>query len=153
MNCKRWINILIKDLRYCLLFITSLATIANASMVYADDITDRIGYAEFRLHCAVCHGRDGMGAGSIAGLLNVTADQLDLSKISERNNKIYPFRKVFEIIDGRQNISAHGERLMPIWGERYSIQASEKYGPYGSESVIRGRILELVYFINGIQRY
>ena len=115
-------------------------------------LEDRIGYAEFKLHCAVCHGVDGGGAGSIAGLLNVTAQQLDLTKIKQRNNGDYPYRKVFEIIDGRQNIAAHGERMMPIWGDRYSINAGQKYGPYGSEAVIRGRILELVYFIQGIQK-
>ena len=138
--------------RRCLVWIIAVVTITSASMANAEDISDQIGHAEFRLHCAVCHGTNGTGAGSIAGLLNVTADQLDLTKISERNGNKYPYRMVFEIIDGRQHIAAHGERMMPIWGERYSIQASVKYGPYGSESVIRGRILELVYFINGIQR-
>ena len=115
-------------------------------------LEDRIGYAEFKLHCAVCHGVDGGGAGSIAGLLNVTAAQLDLTKIKLRNDGEYPYRQVFEIIDGRQNIAAHGDRMMPVWGDRYSIDAGQKYGPYGSESVIRGRILELVYFIQGIQQ-
>ncbi len=110
-----------------------------------------IGTAEFRLHCAVCHGTNGSGAGSIAGLLNVKSEQLDLTQIKKRNNNEYPYERVYQVIDGRQNIDAHGESMMPVWGDRYSVDAGTKYGPYGNEAVIHGRILELVYFIQGIQ--
>lgn len=146
---ERYSNKAISLSKYCIL---SCISLFFASSAIAEDLSDRIGYAEFRLHCAVCHGRSGAGAGSIAGLLNVTADQLDLTRISQRNNGKYPFRNIFEVIDGRQNVAAHGERLMPVWGDRYSFASGDKYGPYGSEEIIRGRILELVYFINGIQK-
>ena len=48
-------------------------------------------------------------------------------------------------------MSGHGVRDMPIWGGRYQEEAGEMYGPYGGEVVVRGRILELVYYLQSIQ--
>ena len=78
---------------------------------------DLIGSEEFRLHCAACHGVGGKGNGPIAALLNVSPG--DLTVISKKNDGVYPFLNVFHIIDGRQSITAHGDRTMPLWGERY----------------------------------
>jgi len=139
-------------IRMLLLAGSSVLFAFQAVHAQSTNYQDEIGYAEFRLHCAACHGVDGSGTGSIAGLLNVTAEKLDLTDLKKNNNGEYPFRLVFEVIDGRQNVAAHGERLMPVWGDRYSIDAGDKYGPYGSESVINGRILELVYFIQSVQK-
>lgn len=124
--------------------------IIGITSVFAQD--DPIGFAEYRLHCAVCHGVTGEGEGSISGLLNAKPEDLDLTRIASDNNGKYPYRMIFQIIDGRQNVAAHGERMMPIWGDRYSIEASAEYGPYGAKKVIHGRILELLYFIQGIQK-
>jgi hypothetical protein len=55
---------------------------------------------------------------------------------------------VYGIIDGRNDIKAHGTRDMPIWGEEFRLQAGSSSI---AQSEVRGRILELVYFLQSIQ--
>jgi hypothetical protein len=43
-----------------------------------------------------------------------------LTAIPKRNAGVFPFNRVFETADGRQDIGAHGVRDMPIWGFRYN---------------------------------
>jgi hypothetical protein len=41
---------------------------------------------------------------------------------------------------------------VPIWGDRYKAEAAVKYGPYNTETVVRGRILELAQYLEAIQQ-
>ena len=46
----------------------------------------------------------------------------------------------------------HGERGMPIWGARYAEEDYQRYGTaFGGEDVVRGRILQLVYYLQSLQ--
>ncbi|MBR9869241.1 MAG: cytochrome c [Oceanospirillales bacterium] len=116
-----------------------------------------IGADEFRRSCVSCHGIGGKGDGPMAEFL--TPKPADLTVIAKNNNGQYPamrtgqypFFRVFQIIDGRTLVSGHGDRVMPVWGSRYKEEAGDMYGPMGSEKAIRGRILELVYYIQQIQ--
>jgi len=117
-----------------------------------------IGADEFRTSCVSCHGVDGKGDGPMAKFL--TPKPADLTVLAKNNNGQYPamrtgqypFFRVFQIIDGRTVVSGHGDRAMPVWGSRYKMEQGDKYGgPMGSEKAIRGRILELVYYIQQIQ--
>jgi mono/diheme cytochrome c family protein len=105
---------------------------------------------EYRASCQSCHGTSGQGDGPVAPSLKVKPS--DLTTLSKRNDGKFPFLKVFQTIDGRAIVPAHGTRDMPIWGQRYSQDIGEKYGPYGGETAIRARLLELVYYIQSIQR-
>ena len=61
--------------------------------------------------------------------------------------------KVYQTIDGRVTVPGHGTREMPIWGARYAEEDYERYGTaFGAEDVVRGRILQLVYFIQSLQQ-
>jgi mono/diheme cytochrome c family protein len=104
---------------------------------------------EFRNSCASCHGEDGKGAGFLVRVFQ-GIDPGDLTQLSKNNNGTFPFLKVFQVIDGRTQVSAHGDRTMPVWGDRYKVDA-EKLGSYGSEVAVRARVLELVYYIQSIQ--
>jgi mono/diheme cytochrome c family protein len=116
-----------------------------------------IGADEFLASCSSCHGISGKGDGPIAQFL--TPKPTDLTQLAKNNHGLYPslgsgnypFQRVFQVIDGRTLVSGHGDREMPVWGSRYKMEAGEKYGPMGSEKVIRGRVLELVYYIQTIQ--
>ena len=55
------------------------------------------------------------------------------------------------MIDGRTLVSGHGDRVMLVSGSCYKREEGDKYGPMGAEKVIRGRVLELVYYIQTIQ--
>lgn len=106
---------------------------------------------EFINSCASCHGEDGKGAGFLTRVFR-GVNPGDLTQLTKNNTeKVFPFLDVFHVIDGRTQVSAHGDRKMPVWGDRYEVQAGDKYGPYGSEPVVRARVLELVYYIQSIQ--
>lgn len=104
---------------------------------------------EFMNSCAVCHGASGRGDGNLVNFLNVKPT--DLTKLSANNDGKFPFLEVFQVVDGRTMVSGHGERDMPVWGRRYQDDVGETFGPYGGETAVRARILELVYYIQSIQ--
>ena len=68
-----------------------------------------------------------------------------------RNGKI-PSDQVFQIIDGRAEVAAHGDRKMPVWGNRYMAEAMTRLGPGPmNEFIVQKRVLELVYYLQSIQ--
>ena len=108
------------------------------------------GKREYDSNCAVCHGRAGKGDGPYAGLLNIKV--ADLTTLSQRNNGMFPFLWVQEVIDGRQNFTAHGPSEMPIWGLDYLAKARESYmDPYEAEAYVRMRILALTEYLYRLQ--
>jgi mono/diheme cytochrome c family protein len=115
--------------------------------------TDRFitGSIEFRTSCASCHGIDGRGNGPVSKFL--TPKPSDLTLLTKRNGGEYPFLEVFKMIDGREEVAAHGDREMPVWGNRYRLEeAAKEYGWVPIEEIVMGRILALVYAIQLIQQ-
>ncbi len=111
-----------------------------------------MGKAEYQLACAICHGDNGKGDGEMVRYLNIKPT--NLTQLAKANDGKYPFMKVFETIDGRNVVKAHGEGPMPIWGDRYKVEATETGGGItkGSEAeYVRGRILELTYYLQTLQ--
>ncbi len=81
-------------------------------------------------------------------MLNVRVP--DLAGISARNDGVFPFVNVFQIIDGRAQIKAHGDP-MPLFGARYKREVGDTMGPFGSEVEVRARVLELALYLQSIQ--
>jgi mono/diheme cytochrome c family protein len=121
---------------------------------------DTIGADEYRISCLSCHGVGGRGDGPLAQYL--TVKPTDLTQLATNNGGqypnlkagTYPFLRVYQIIDGRADVALHGDRAMPVWGNRYLAEQPGGVTPYGGayEKVVRGRILELVYYIQSIQQ-
>lgn len=122
-------------------------------MTYAQEEmgTESIGKMEFQKNCGSCHGVGGKGDGPLVEFL--TQKPGDLTTISKRNNGVYPQKKVYNWIRDPEGIRVHGTAEMPIWGQRYSEEIIEAYGPdyTGPGSSVRQRILELVFYIGNIQ--
>ncbi|MGA6935856.1 MAG: cytochrome c, partial [Pseudolabrys sp.] len=72
------------------------------------------GKIEFLSSCGACHGSDAKGKGPIADQLKVTP--ADLTQLAKKNGGVFPSNAVYEKIDGRQEVQAHGRRDMPVWG-------------------------------------
>lgn len=104
------------------------------------------GKPVFEQYCATCHGRDAKGGGVASNLL--TVKPADLTQISKNNNGAFPFWRMYRVIDGRDEVRAHGTRDMPIWGTEFQMQAASSPAV---QSQVRGRILELVYYLQSIQ--
>lgn len=121
---------------------------------------DTIGADEYRTSCLSCHGVGGRGDGPLAQFL--TVKPTDLTALARNNGGqypnlkagTYPFLRVYQVIDGRAVVAVHGERAMPVWGNRYLAEQPAGLGPYGPayEKLVRARILELVYYIQSIQQ-
>jgi mono/diheme cytochrome c family protein len=106
---------------------------------------------EFRNSCASCHGTDGKGAGFLTRLFR-GVDPGDLTQLAKNNGGEFPSDKVFQVIDGRAEVAAHGDRKMPVWGDRYMAESMTRTGPGPmNDFVVRKRVLELVYYIQSIQ--
>ena len=126
----------------------ALSTAMLCGIAQAEE--DTIGSDEYRISCLNCHGVGGRGDGPLAKFL--TVKPTDLTSLAKNNGGEYPYLKVFLMIDGREDVAAHGERSMPVWGNRYRKDAEHVYGPFGGEEVVHGRILELVYYIHSLQQ-
>ena len=110
------------------------------------------GKYEYGTQCAVCHGVSGGGEGPYSGYLNKAIP--DLTTLSKRNGGVFPFARVYETIDGRQALVAHGPKEMPIWGPRYRVESGESfYDDFRAspEVFVRARILALTEYIYRLQ--
>jgi mono/diheme cytochrome c family protein len=126
------------------------AAVAATSTVIAADKID-IGKREYDANCAVCHGLDAKGDGFYRPYL--TKSPTDLTVLAKQNGGVFPMARVYDVIDGRNVVTAHGSREMPIWGRSYSIKAAEYYMdvPYDSDAYVRARILALAEYLNRVQ--
>jgi mono/diheme cytochrome c family protein len=102
------------------------------------------GEALFATHCAACHGREGEGGGPVASVMNVTTP--NLRALAKRNGGAFPAEAVAAYIDGRKQVAAHGDRVMPVWGDLL-----QTVGDKNGEESARARINALVAFIERLQ--
>jgi mono/diheme cytochrome c family protein len=118
----------------------------GAGMAQQEEVA-KAGRPAYEQYCAVCHGREGKGDGGAASLL--TVKPADLTQLSKNNDGTFPFWQVYRVIDGREEeIRGHGARDMPIWGQEFRLQAGSSAM---AQSQVRGRILELIYYLESIQ--
>lgn len=108
-----------------------------------------VGEAEYRIACANCHGETGQGDGPLAEFLSVAVP--DLTVLAANNSGQFPFLQTMMVIDGRTGVRGHGGP-MPVWGDRYERDALGLAGVYGTELIVRGRLVALVEYLAGLQR-
>ncbi|MEQ1575036.1 MAG: c-type cytochrome [Vicinamibacterales bacterium] len=123
------------------LVIHSKAQASNAQDVQR--LTDSLtGADSFDLYCASCHGRGGLGDGSVAPALR--ARPADLTTLARRNNGAFPRDRVREFIAGAgRTPAAHGTTEMPVWGSLFRA--------FEADARARLRIENLVSHIESIQ--
>jgi mono/diheme cytochrome c family protein len=120
-----------------------LAAMAAMSAQAADDKVAASGKERFNQYCAVCHGSSAKGDGPFAPLM--TTKPTDLTMLAKNNNGEFPFGKVYETIDGRSMLTAHGTTDMPMWGQELKDKG------LASETELRGRLVETVIYLQSIQ--
>jgi mono/diheme cytochrome c family protein len=106
----------------------------------ADDTGARL----YLNHCAACHGDDGEGSGPVAASMRVTMP--NLRTLAQRNGGAFPADSVTAYIDGRNVQAAHGDRLMPIWGD---VFRGAEQGT--AQRTVRRRIAAVVDFVATLQ--
>lgn len=124
------------------LVIAALATLATSA--FAAEPAKTLGQREYEGHCAVCHGVNGKGDGPYAGI--VETKMPDLTLLSKKNSGVFPVDRIYGTIEGAPAPKAHGTRMMPIWGQRYRLEAAEFYPelPYDERTFVRVRINALI---------
>ena len=110
-----------------------------------------LGKEEYEATCAVCHGLTGKGDGIYVKQLKEGAAVPNLTELSKNNASVFPSTRLYEIIDGRQYVKAHGPREMPIWGTEYKVRSSHVISTLNSEKFVRARILALIDYIHSLQ--
>jgi mono/diheme cytochrome c family protein len=125
----------------------------DVAHVYAESSSSEFGEKEYLRSCASCHGRTGKGDGPIAESLK--RRPTDLTRLSEGNKGVFPFARIYEVVDGRFNVMVHGPRDMPIWGELYTREMTSR-APRDTpkefiDALARARILTLVEYIFALQ--
>ena len=132
---------------------TALAAASGYAHAQAPMSAD-FGRFLYRENCAACHGIGGKGDGPLGGKVD-TRGGADLTQLAKANNGVFPVERAYEIIDGRQEIVAHGSRDMPVWGttflERVASEGSVEL-PWGREFYVRVRVLALVDYLNRLQQ-
>jgi mono/diheme cytochrome c family protein len=128
-----------------------------ASGALAQPVSD-IGKAEYQSNCASCHGVSGKGDGPVAPSLAVKPS--NLTTLAKKNGGVFPTQRVFEIIDGRQDVKAHGPRTMPVWGKEFQKNVPSLYVPQPGgaiysrnyrNAIVNAKIISLVDYLYRIQ--
>ena len=101
------------------------------------------GKAMFETYCTPCHGKEGKGDGPAAAALKTKP--ADLTGLSARNGGTFPNDKVRRFIEGRETVTGHGTREMPIWGGLFT-------GLDRDSDMARIRIANLADYLKTIQR-
>jgi mono/diheme cytochrome c family protein len=97
----------------------------------------------YQKYCTECHGE----SADAALLASLKTAPPDLTKILERRNiSDFPLQEIAQIIDGRREIAAHGDREMPVWGN--DLKDKENLATDGE---LRGKLGELVAYLMSIQ--
>ena len=104
------------------------------------------GRVTYLRYCASCHGVHGDGRGPVARAL--TFRPADLRELSRRYGSPLDPERLAAVIDGRTEVEAHGERDMPVWGERFDLPPDD----VSRERAITQHIAELRAYLETIQR-
>jgi mono/diheme cytochrome c family protein len=118
-----------------------------------------LGKHEYESNCAVCHGATAKGDGPFMRFMAYKGRGVaDLTALAKRNGGVFPFQRVYEYIDGTQDLEVHGPRTMPIWGKDYMRQARDEYrdenymmAPFDPQRYTASRILALTDYLNRLQ--
>lgn len=131
--------------------LSAFVFVCLAGTVSAEKVS--IGEAEYQNNCATCHGVKGDGDGPFTEFLK--GGSAALSTLSKNNGGVFPFERVYQTIDGRNDVKSHGPREMPVWGKDYTAGSVETnasfFGEWYGENILNARILALIDYINTLQ--
>ena len=125
------------------------AALIATTTANADPLNTSAGAGKkiFEANCASCHGSDAHGGGPVSKSLAIKP--ADLTLIAARRGGKFDDEEIVRKIDGREEIGAHGNRDMPVWGRVFSKNAgADSIG----EEVNQGNLLALVDYLKSLQR-
>ena len=131
----------------------ALIAIGVGAFLSAEAQAISLGEFEYRNSCAQCHGLSGKGDGPVASSLKKVPP--DLTVLQKSNGGIFPVTKAYSIIEGTVDVSVHGSRDMPVWGNRFRTRIkydeNEGFSPADTDEYVTTRILALIEYLSTIQ--
>ncbi len=103
----------------------------------------------FQKFCTPCHGPQAMGNGPKAK--NLVPKPANLTTLQKRNEGTFPFWQAYRMIDGREPLESHGSREMPVFGVWFQIPDDEVSIETQWADQVRGRIWQLLSYLESIQ--
>ena len=139
---------------FAVILIVAWAAVGAASIARAEGARE-LSKAEFNKSCAQCHGVTGKGDGPLG--MYLTKAPADLTKLSQQSGGVFPFARLYDVIDGRSEVLAHGPREMPVWGDAYTQEMQNRWptdvlSEALIQTVARMRILMLIEYISTLQK-
>lgn len=134
---------------HLLIYFTMLFTISTHTFASEYDQALIKGKDTFIKNCSICHGETAKGNGIFAELLNIPT--ANLTQLSNTNENRFPYKEIYLIIDGREQVKEHGDRYMPIWGERFNKDNWQHISEKHADTIVRGKIFELMLYLESIQ--
>lgn len=117
--------------------------LALVLLLSPDRASAQTGKMDFQNYCAQCHGENGKGGKGA----HITGP--DLTLLSRKNGGKFPFKEVYEVVDGRKQAAAHQRLLdMPLWGVYFQPQGVSEHA---SEAKVKSRITDLVSYVQSLQ--
>lgn len=125
------------------------AIVGYAGAATAQDMS--LGEFEYQNSCAACHGAEARGNGPVSAHMSKPAP--NLRTLTSDNAGVFPVSRVYEVIDGRAGVGAHGMMDMPVWGYRFTQRSSEDtdFSARDVNDYARVRILALIDHLAGLQ--
>jgi mono/diheme cytochrome c family protein len=109
------------------------------------------GRGTYRVYCANCHGPKGLGDGTLADLLKIRPADLTVLTLNASDGR-FPRKWVHAKIDGREAVAGHGSADMPVWGDAFQRVQQPGYQDLSDEERAQLKIVELVYYLESIQK-
>jgi mono/diheme cytochrome c family protein len=112
------------------------------------------GKMAYERYCESCHGTSGKGDGPLARVQR--KPPADLTQLQSLHGGKFPYNQLFDIIDGREDVAAHGPRTMPVWAKVFKEEETEAPPCEDNECFYtkfwRGRILAIIAYLETLQR-
>jgi mono/diheme cytochrome c family protein len=130
-----------------LLLLSAILGLAAVPSPAQEPAATASGAQLFRYYCASCHGREAEGNGPVAPFFKLQPP--DLTEIARRSGGSFPAERIRRIIDGREMLTPHGAREMPVWGFVFAMEVDDvAVGRAKAETTVA----RLVEYLRSIQK-
>jgi mono/diheme cytochrome c family protein len=126
-----------------------LALAASATTSPGADV--EAGRQQYRQYCGACHGPEARGDGVASSFMRPPPP--DLTQLAKQHEGQFPMELVMRSIDGRAMPRAHGDPVMPVWGEVFSKELGDgETHPRGIERRVHERVFAITEYISSVQQ-
>jgi hypothetical protein len=77
----------------------------------------------------------------------MTPKPADLTHVAKKNGGTFPFQGVMAYIDGTKGVRAHGDPVMPVWGEMFRDDSA---WDMGRRVEVQGKLMLITDYVRSI---